>query len=102
MVSVPYTVETNDITMMALQQHSSDEMFRRCKDQFDQLYKESEKSARVMSVSLHMYLTGAPHRIRYLEEFYRYILDKPDVAIMTGEQILDWYVGQRPDSAAAT
>lgn len=101
MVSVPYTVETNDITMMALQQHSADEMFKRCKDQFDQLYKESEHSARIMSVSLHMYLTGAPHRIRYLEEFYRYILEKPDVAIMTGEEILDWYVGERPETEDA-
>jgi hypothetical protein len=46
-----------------------------------------------------MYLTGAPHRIRYLEEFYRYILDKPDVAIMTGEQILDWYLAQQKAAA---
>jgi hypothetical protein len=48
-----------------------------------------------------MYLTGAPHRIRYLEEFYRYVLDKPDVAIMTGEQILDWYLGERPEARNA-
>ena len=37
-ISVPYTVETNDITMMALQHHSSDEMLKRATDQFDRLY----------------------------------------------------------------
>ena len=91
MMSVPYTVETNDISMMALQQHSSDEMFKRSKDQFDRLYMESEHSARVMSISLHMYLTGAPHRIKYFEEILDYIQGHSDVAIVPGEQIMDWY-----------
>ena len=91
-ISVPYTVETNDITMMALQQHSSEEMFKRSKDQFDRLYQESEESTRIMSISLHMYLTGAPHRIRYLEEIIEYIQGHKDCAIMTGEEILDWYL----------
>jgi|TARA_B110000014_G_scaffold264072_1_gene263211 peptidoglycan/xylan/chitin deacetylase (PgdA/CDA1 family) len=90
-ISVPYTVETNDITMMALQQHPSSEMFNRSKDQFDRLYIESANSTRIMSVSLHMYLTGAPHRIKYLEEFIEYIQSHDECVIMTGEEILDWY-----------
>ncbi len=93
-VSVPYTVETNDITMMALQQHSSDEMLKRATDQFDRLYKESETITRIMAISLHPYITGAPHRIRYLEELYRHILDRPDVLIWTGAEIADWYRGE--------
>jgi hypothetical protein len=91
MLSVPYTVETNDITMMALQQHTSDEMFKRSKDQFDRLYQESENSARVMSISLHMYLTGAAHRIKYFEDILDYIMGHSDVAIVPGEDIMDWY-----------
>ncbi len=98
MYSVPYTVETNDITMMALQQHSSDEMFKRSKDQFDRLYMESEKSTRIMSISLHMYLTGAPHRVRYLEEIIEYMQGHEGCAIMTGEEILDWYLSVRSGS----
>ena len=94
-VSVPYTVETNDITMMALQQHSSDEMFRRGADQFDRLYMESERITRVMAISLHPYITGAPHRIGYLEKLYAHILERPGVLMWTGEQILDWYKEQR-------
>ena len=94
-VSVPYTVETNDITMMALQQHTSDEMFRRGADQFDRLYMESERITRVMAISLHPYITGAPHRIAYLEKLYAHILERPGVLMWTGEQILDWYKAQR-------
>ena len=90
-ISVPYTVETNDITMMALQSHSSDEMLKRAPDQFDRLYKESETITRIMAISLHPYITGAPHRIRYLEELYRHITDRPDVLIWTGAEIADWY-----------
>ena len=90
-VSVPYTVEMNDIAMMALQNHPSEEWLRRGIDQFDRLYTEGETTARVMAISVHPYITGAPHRIRYLEKLYEYILQRPGVALWTGEQILDWY-----------
>jgi allantoinase len=91
MVSVPYTVEMNDIAMMALQNHPSEEWLRRGIDQFDRLYAEGEKSARVMAISVHPYITGVPHRIGYLEKLYEYILQRPGVLMWTGEQILDWY-----------
>jgi allantoinase len=90
-VSVPYTVEMNDIAMMALQNHPSEEWLRRGIDQFDRLYAEGEKTARVMAISVHPYITGAPHRIRYFEKLLEYILQRPGVATWTGEQILDWY-----------
>jgi len=94
-VSVPYTVEMNDIAMMALQNHPSEEWLRRGIDQFDRLYMEGEKTARVMAISVHPYITGAPHRIGYLEKLYEYILQRPGVAAWTGEQILDWYKGAK-------
>jgi len=90
-VSVPYTVEMNDIAMMVLQNHPSEEWLRRGIDQFDRLYAEGEKSARVMAISVHPYITGVPHRIGYLEKLYEYILQRPGVLMWTGEQILDWY-----------
>ena len=93
-VSVPYTVEMNDIAMMVLQHHPSEEWLRRGMDQFDRLYAEGENSARVMAISVHPYITGVPHRIGYLEKLYEYILQRPGVALWTGEQILDWYSRQ--------
>jgi peptidoglycan/xylan/chitin deacetylase (PgdA/CDA1 family) len=93
-VSVPYTVEMNDIAMMVLQNHPSEEWLRRGVDQFDRLYAEGEKSARVMAISVHPYISGVPHRIAYLERLYEYILQRPGVLMWTGEEILDWYVGK--------
>jgi peptidoglycan/xylan/chitin deacetylase (PgdA/CDA1 family) len=91
-VSVPYTVEMNDIAMMALQHHPSEEWLRRGIDHFDRLYMEGEKTARVMAISVHPYITGAPHRIGYLERLYEYILQRPGVCVWKGEEILDWYL----------
>jgi len=93
-VSVPYTVEMNDIAMMVLQHHPSEEWLRRGVDHFDRLYAEGEGSARVMAISVHPYITGVPHRIGYLEKLYEYILQRPGVAMWTGEEILDWYSRQ--------
>lgn len=89
--SVPYTVEINDIAISALQEHSSEMILKRGRDQFDRLYEEGAESARVMAISLHPYITGVPHRIKYLEELLAYIRSKPDVAFMKGDEILDWY-----------
>ena len=47
-----------------------------------------------MALSLHPYITGAPHRIGYLERFLAYVRDKPGVLLWTGEQILDRYRSQ--------
>ena len=83
-LSIPYTVETTDITMIALQQHESREIFERTKAQFDQLYQESSEITRIMAISLHPYITGAPHRIGQLETFLSYLNDKPGVLMWTG------------------
>lgn len=91
LVSVPYTVEINDVVISALQQHPSDEIFRRGKDHFDRLYLDGAKTPRVMAISIHPYLTGVPHRIKYLEALYDHILGHDEVVMWTGGQILDWY-----------
>jgi peptidoglycan/xylan/chitin deacetylase (PgdA/CDA1 family) len=95
-LSIPYTVETNDITMMAVQNHPAGEILNRSKDQFDRLYAESADITRIMAISLHPYITGAPHRIGYLESLLAYMADKPGVLMWTAEQIHDWYRNQQP------
>jgi allantoinase len=96
-VSVPYTLEVNDIPLMALQSHASDELYLRGAAQFDRLYAESvaSGSARVMAISIHPYITGVPHRIGWLEKLYAHVASKPGVLLWTGERILDWYLAQR-------
>ncbi|HZQ01989.1 MAG TPA: polysaccharide deacetylase family protein [Reyranella sp.] len=95
-VSVPYTVEVNDVVISAVEKQPSDEIFRRGRDQFDRLYLDGATAPRVMAISIHPYLTGVPHRIKYLEMLYDYILDHDGVVMMTGAEILDWYRTQVP------
>ena len=89
--TIPYTVELNDITVHALQQHESDVFLKRGIDQFDRLYREGADNARIMAISIHPYITGVPHRIRYLEELLDYIISHEGVALMTASEIGDWY-----------
>lgn len=96
LVSVPYSLEINDIAMMVIQNHPAEELLRRGKDYFDRLYEDSAASMRVMAIAVHPYLTGAPHRIRYLEELYRHILGKPGVVHWTGGEIADWFRATAP------
>jgi peptidoglycan/xylan/chitin deacetylase (PgdA/CDA1 family) len=95
-LSVPYTVEINDIPMMLLQQHRSEELLLRGIDQFERLWQESETIPRVMSISVHPYITGVPHRIGYFEKLLDHIQSKAGVVIQTGEQISNWYREQVP------
>ena len=98
MVSIPYTVEINDVVISAVQLQRSDEILRRGRDQFDRLYLDGAKTPRVMAISIHPYLTGVPHRIRYLEALYDHILGHDGVVMWTGAEILDWYRAQTATS----
>jgi len=94
-VAMPYTVDINDVPMMAVSQHASEEWLKRGMRQFDRLYWEGREGARVMCISMHPYLSGVPHRIGYVEELFEYVLGKPGVLCWSGEQILDWYLEAR-------
>lgn len=95
-LSVPYTVEINDIPMMLLQQNRSEEMLLRGVDQFDRLWEEGATIPRVMAISVHPYITGAPHRIGYFERLLDHIQGVSGTEIWTGEQISNWYRAQVP------
>jgi len=94
-VSVPYSLEINDIAMMVIQNHTASELLVRGRHYFDRLYEESARTTRVMAIAVHPYLTGTPHRIHYLEELYTHILDKPGVVHWTGGEIADWFRAQK-------
>jgi allantoinase len=92
LVTLPYTMELNDIPMMAVQHHEAEYLTRRAIDQFDRLYAEGEKRAKILALAIHPYLSGQPHRIKYLEAIYDYTRKFNGVLYWTGEEILDWYL----------
>src|SRR6516162_6114018 len=91
LVTLPYTLELNDIPMMAVQHHEADYLTKRTIDQFDRLYAEGEKRAKILALAVHPYLSGQPHRIKYLEAIYDYARRFDGVLYWTGEEIFHWY-----------
>jgi allantoinase len=91
LVTLPYTVELNDIPIMLVQHHRADELLHRAIDQFERLYREGASRAKFLSIAIHPYISGVPHRIKYLEAFLEFARGKEGVAFWTGEQILAWY-----------
>jgi peptidoglycan/xylan/chitin deacetylase (PgdA/CDA1 family) len=94
-VSIPYTQECNDVAMMLIQHHPAREYRDRALDQFAELYDDARDSARVMALVVHPYIMGAPHRARHFRRVLEAIRGRDGVLFWTGEQILDWYSGQR-------
>ena len=100
-VSMPYTVELNDIPMMMVQHHAASEFVTRCMDYFDRVYEESKTRAKVMAIAVHPYISGVPHRIKYFETVFERLKKQKGVLFWTGEQILDWYLKSRKTSGKA-
>jgi allantoinase len=100
LISVPYSIELNDVPVF--RNHFEGEYFVRiCKAQFDQLYKEGAESGRVMCIALHPYLTGQPHRIKYLDEILSYIMAYDGVWQTTADEIAEYYIARYYDQAVA-
>src|SRR5688500_6820412 len=57
LVTLPYTVELNDITMMIVQHHESAYLLQRAIDQFDRLYAEGATRPRIMALAIHPYIS---------------------------------------------
>jgi peptidoglycan/xylan/chitin deacetylase (PgdA/CDA1 family) len=95
-VNIPYTQECNDIAMMLIQHHKASEYRDRALDQFEQIYADAAKSARVMAIVIHPYVMGAPHRLKYFRAVFETIRQQPGVLFWTGEQVLDWFLEVGP------
>lgn len=95
LVTLPYTVELNDIPMMIVQHHESDHLYKRFTESFDRLYEESAERAKFISVAIHPYISGQPFRIKALEAIYDYVAKFDGVLHWNGEQILDWYTATK-------
>jgi len=91
LTTLPYSVELNDIPMMVVQHHPSDYLLRRAVDQFERLYAESATRAKIMAIAIHPYISGAPHRIKYLEAIYEHVGKFDGVLHWNGAEILDWF-----------
>ncbi|WP_270935970.1 polysaccharide deacetylase family protein [Falsiroseomonas oryzae] len=96
-LTMPYTVELNDIPLSMIQFHPSEELLLRGRRQAARLIAEAASpgplgGAKVMCVAIHPYITGVPHRIEALATLFEELAANPAVTFMQGREILDWYL----------
>jgi hypothetical protein len=95
LVTLPYSVEINDIPMMIVQHHEAAYWTRKGLDAFERLYEEGKSRAKILAIAVHPYISGMPFRIKYLEQLYERMNRKRGVLHWNGEQILGWYLKAR-------
>jgi len=95
LVTLPYSLELNDIAMMVVQHHAAGEFVTRSMDYFERVYREGRDRAKIMAIAVHPYISGVPHRIKYFESVLRRLRKQKGVLFWNGAQILDWYLKAR-------
>jgi peptidoglycan/xylan/chitin deacetylase (PgdA/CDA1 family) len=91
MTSIPYSIELNDIPAFLDGKKSGEEFGKMICDQFDVLYEDGSTSGRVMSICLHPFLIGHPHRSKYFDLALKHIRGRQEVWFARGAEIVDWY-----------
>lgn len=89
MISVPYTVELNDIGLFVGKTTSGPEFVRIVRDQYEQL--SSDGGGRVMALALHPFVIGQAFRARYLDQALEFLAAQPDVWLTTSDEIATHY-----------
>lgn len=92
LVSIPYSLEINDVPLLAMRNTSPERYAAICKAQFDRLYEEGAESGTVMCMPLHPFLIGQPHRIAALDEVLRHVTAHDKVWLATGREIARHYI----------
>jgi peptidoglycan/xylan/chitin deacetylase (PgdA/CDA1 family) len=67
-LSVPYSVELNDSPALVMRHHTGRQFAEMIEDQFAEMLRQSVRRPLVMSVVLHPFILGQPHRLRPLRD----------------------------------
>jgi len=84
---VPYTIRCNDIVLIEGKNFSADQFAHQVKMEFDQLYKESEKKRRQMSISFHDRIGGTPQMVSATKEIITYMQRHEGVSFKRKDEI---------------
>jgi peptidoglycan/xylan/chitin deacetylase (PgdA/CDA1 family) len=90
MISVPYSVELNDLLVFG-NGGTGPDFVRMVQDQYEQLHADSEHSGRVMALALHPFVIGQPFRAKYLDQALRFLAAQPDAWLTTSDEIAGHY-----------
>ena len=91
---VPYTLDVNDMKIVALNGFTEGEQFfRHMRDTFDQLVEEG---GRMMSVGLHARIAGKPGRARWLSRFLDHVTASGEAWVARRCDIARHWIAQYP------
>ena len=91
MLSVPYSVELNDVGLFLGKGLRGPDFVQIVKDQLDQLYADSAGSGRVMALALHPFVISQPFRHKYLDQALDYVTNHSGVWLTTSDEIAEHY-----------
>lgn len=87
--AMPLSTELEDRFVLMDNQHSEASWAGQVMDACDLLLEESsEQGGRMLALSVHPWLLGQPHRIRYLEAVLDYVMARPEVWSAGAAEIL--------------
>ena len=96
---VPYSLSTNDSKFGRGVFGSGEDFFAFLRDSFDVLYEEGVDRPRMMSIGLHMRLTGHPGRAKALIRFIEYLCSHDRVWLCQREEIARHWITRFPPPA---
>jgi hypothetical protein len=91
MLSVPYSVELNDLGIFTMHGMTGPQFVELVADQLEQLYADSADSGRVMALALHPFVSGQPFRRKYLDQALGLVASHPGVWLTTSDEIAEHY-----------
>ncbi len=91
-VSIPYSNEINDFTIITRRGHTTDEYRDILIEELNVLHEEGAASGRIMNVGLHPHVSGRAYRIRALREFIEHAKSLPHVWWPTRQELAEWYL----------
>jgi peptidoglycan/xylan/chitin deacetylase (PgdA/CDA1 family) len=93
-VSVPYSNEINDFTMLTRMGFSTDQFLVAIKEELSVILSEAQSSGsgRMMNLGLHPHVSGRAYRVRAVREFLEYAKSLDGVWFATREEIAEWYL----------
>lgn len=94
MLSVPYSVELNDLVTFATKGFTGPEFLQMFTDHLDQLYADASRadSGRVMAFAVHPFVIGQPSRARYFDLALDYAARHSGVWLTTSDDIANHYL----------
>ena len=93
---VPYSLTNNDVKFMRGYLGTAADYFAFHKDAFDMLYCEGAAAPKMMSVGIHMRITGHPARAAGLARFLDYVAGFDDVWVCRRDDIAKHWITTHP------